>query len=411
MWKRSAPTSQRSATRLLRASLVPIAALGLVLFVWLSVQVYRSKMDPEGFRAWDGKYSWIVGPPAAELADAAHVQVQEGLAILDDTSRPASERIGLYKEKLKRAEALLIRSLRAQPAQARTLAALAAVRWELDPPLTPAALNTHLEMIRLASGMAPTYPDVQKRLGELLLNMGRSTEALEYLSRAVGLDPSLGREVIALLRQNLLTAEQIFEALPEHPQVLVHLDLPYREESKQAEYLVLLERALGREIDPALLGRYGRTCLRLRQSARLLAFVDRIGRQRDTAAEGERLSQRSRAWGAQGRAAEALADARRARELQPDLLARAEYLGDVALVADDEATALSSYRDALGIVARTNASPKHRARLYGKIGRAEEQRGRPDLAYDAYRMALELNPDEARARERVSEMERAAGFD
>ena len=81
MWKRSAPTSQRSATRLLRASLVPIAALGLALFVWLSVQVYRSKMDPEGFRAWDGKYSWIVGPPAAELADAAHVQVQEGLAI------------------------------------------------------------------------------------------------------------------------------------------------------------------------------------------------------------------------------------------------------------------------------------------------------------------------------------------
>ena len=44
-------------------------------------------------------------------------------------------------------------------------------------------------------------------------------------------------------------------------------------------------------------------------------------------------------------------------------------------------------------------------------GEAQERRARPDLAYDAYRRAVELNPDEHRARKRLTEMERAAGFD
>ena len=398
-------------TRLVRVSLAPLAALGLALFVWLSVEVYLSKSDPESYRAWDGPYAWIVGPPAAELEEAAQAHIQAGLALLNDTSLPPTERIDLYRKKLERAEALLVRSLRAQPAQARALAALAAVRWELDPPITPAAVETHLEMIALASSMAPTYPDVQQRLGKLLLNMGRREEALRYLSRAVEMDPALSRKVVALLQDHLLTANQILEALPRLPLVLVHLERPFREESKEAEYLELLEVALTEEIDPALLVRYGSSCLRQREFTRLERYMDELGSLTDVAAEAERLTQHSRALVALGRAGLALEDARQARALQPAVFRRAEQLGDVALSAEDQALAVEAYRDALGILARATGNAKHRARLYRKIGEAEEQRARPDLAYDAYRKAVELNPDEPRARKRLTEMERAAGFD
>ncbi len=396
------------ATRLVGLS---FAALGLAVFVWLSVQVYWSKTDPENYRAWDGPYAWIIGPPAAELEQAAQAHIQAGLEVLNDTSRPPSERIDLYREKLGRAEALLVRALRAQPAQARALAALAAVRWELDPPLTSAAVETHLEMIALASRMAPTYPDVQKRLGKLLLNMGRRGEALEYLSRAVDLDPKLSREVILLLQDHLLTANQMLDALPTHATVLVHLERPFRDESLGAEYLQLLEEALTKQIDPALLVRYGSTCVRRREFARLLRYMDEFGSLADVAAEAERLTQRARALVALGRPQPALEDARQARALQPAVFLRAEQLGDVARSAEDPALAVGAYRDALGILARTTASARHRARLYRKIGEAEEQRARPDLAYDAYRKAVDLNPDESRARKRLTEMERAAGFD
>ncbi len=398
-------------TRLVRLLLAPLAAFGLAVFVWLSVQVYLSKTDPESYRAWDGPYAWIIGPPAAELEEAARAHIQAGREVLNDTSLPPAQRIGRFRERLERAEALLVRSLRAQPAQARALAALAAVRWELDPPLTPDAVETHLEMIALASRMAPNYPDVQKRLGKLLLSMGRQAEAIDYLSRAVELDPKLSREVIALLRDHLLTANQMLDALPKHATVLVHLERPFRDESKQAEYLALLEDALTKEIDPALLLRYGSTCLRQREFARLLRYMDELGSLTDVAAEAERLTQRSRALVALGRAQLALEDARQARTLQPTVFRRAEQLGDVALSAQNQALAVGAYRDALGILARTTGNAKYRARLYRKIGEAQERGARPDLAYDAYRKAVELNPDELRASKRLTEMERAAGFD
>ena len=70
-----------------------------------------------------------------------------------------------------------MRSLRAQPAQAGALSKLAAVRWELEPPTTEEETAVFLEMIEVASRMAPRVPRVQLRLGELLLKMGRSVGA------------------------------------------------------------------------------------------------------------------------------------------------------------------------------------------------------------------------------------------
>jgi len=398
----------------LRRAVAALLAVALLVFVWLAVQVYRSKRDPENFRAWSGPFAWIVGPPARALEEAAHERMEAGLEFLEDSSRPAPERIGLYHEELRRAEALLIRSLRAQPAQARVLAALAAVRWELEPPLTPEATRKHLDLIELASRMAPTYPVVQRELGELLLKMGRRREALPYFARAIEFDPGQSREVVHLLADYLFTADQMREALPRDPMVLVHLDRPYLEESKGGEYLGLLDRAFEREpagIDPLLIGRYGTTCLRLREPERLLAKMDAIGELSEARAEGERLRQRARAQLALGNADAAIEDARRARELEPEALHQAEHLGDVLVRAGRGSAAVTAYREALGLFARANAGGSARARLYRKIGQAEEQDGHPDRGYDAYRRALELDPDEVVARRRVTAMERAAGFE
>jgi tetratricopeptide (TPR) repeat protein len=402
-------TSRWSTVR--RAAAALAAAVGLIVFVWLSVQVYRSKQDPENFRAWDGPYAWIVGPPARSLEAAAREHMQTGLASLEDRSLPAPERIRLYREELQRAEALLVRSLRAQPAQADALAALAAVRWELEPPLTPAAVQKHLDMIALASSMAPTYPEVQRQLGELLLKMGRRDEALDYLARTVELDPRLSRETVLLMQEYLFSADQMLEALPRYPQVLAYLEQPFREESREADYLELIEEAFESGIDPLLLVRYGSTCLRLGRADHLLERMSALAELPDSAAEAERLKQRSRAHVALGQLLEAIEDARRARQLQPDVPHRAEYLGDVALRAEEHALAEESFRDSLGMLARAKAGAQIRARLYRKIGQVEEDRGDPDRAYDSYRTALELDPEEPHAQRRVEAMERAAGFD
>jgi len=128
-------------------------------FAWLSIQVYLSKADPESFAARSGSYAWIVGPPSEELNEAARLYLENGLRDLSDGSREAADRIESYRESLAAADGLLVRSLRAQPAQAWALAKIAAIRWELDPPVTAESRVGHMETIRLASRMAPTDPE------------------------------------------------------------------------------------------------------------------------------------------------------------------------------------------------------------------------------------------------------------
>ncbi len=397
-----------------RRLLLAGAGVGLALFGWLSIEVWRSKQDPEGYRAWNGPGGWILGPPAAELTDAAHERIEAGLEQLNDVSLEPTTRVELYREQLKRAEALLVRSLRAQPAQAGALASLAAVRWELDPPLDAEARQRHLGMIALAARMAPTYPEVQRRLGELLLRMGRPDDAASYLRRTLELEPLQAREVVELLLANLFTADEIAAALPAHPLVLSELERPFFAEARDRDYLDLVQRAIeraGQGVHPALLVRYGNTCLRLGIPERLVERLDALGELPEAPAEAERLFQRARGYLALHEPERALEDAVRARTLEPDAPYRAEQLGDVALAARRGAAAVDALQHALRVLARAKAPPVVRARLYRKIGQAEELRSRPDLAYDAYKRALALAPAEAHASARVRAMERAAGFD
>ena len=95
---------------------------------------------------------------------------------------------------------------------------------------------------------------------------------------------------------------------------------------------------------------------------------------------------------------------------QPEAAYLRVHLGDAAVAAGDSGTAVKAYRSALGILARESGSPAIRATLYRKIGQAHERRGDMDRAYDAYTMALELDPEEAYAGRRLREMKEAAGL-
>ena len=72
--------------------------------------------------------------------------------------------------------------------------------------------------------------------------------------------------------------------------------------------------------------------------------------------------------------------------------------------------AVAAYRDALSIIARGSGNARARARLYRKIGQAYEALRDFDRAFDAFSVALELDPTEPHALRRMDEMREAAGL-
>ena len=301
----------------------------------------------------------------------------------------------------------------AGPARARALARLATVRWELDPPLTQDAAAGLLSTIELASSLAPRLPAVQMQLGELLLKMGRERDALPYLARALELEPDRSAEVVRLLGVYLFSAGEIYDAMSPTVQLVAALERPFFDQGEGEAYLTVVEQSLARAAQhrhSRLLESYGNACLALAEPRRLLSRLDALGPQSAAAVEAERLRQRARALIALGAPEEAIVSARDAAAAQPESTRFAEHYGDISIAARNPDEALSGYREALRLLALSTGAANQRARVYRKIGHAEEAAGRPHLAYDAYRMALRLNPDETFAARRVQEMEESAGF-
>ncbi len=394
----------RKAGRLLRIAAV---VAGATAFVLLAGMVYRYERDPRSA----GESAWFVGPSAAAFEQAAEAEMQAGADRLNDRSVPPSERVREHRLRLENAERLLVRSLRARPSQASALASLAAVRWELDPPATEEGVRRYLEMIELASAAAPTAPTVQRRLGELLLRMGRWDDGMTYLARAASLNPSTVTEIVAALRQAGLDAAAIAEALPVSPELLLALELPFAEDKQEAIYVAACEEMLGneREFPTRLLVAYSNASLRLGRFAALSDGLDRIGPFGDVEVEAQRLKQSSRALMALEHREKAAAVARDARRLIPESSDLASHLGGILSRSGDPVGALQAYGEALVLLAQRSAKPAARARVYSRIGQVEEQRGNVSEAYDAYRRAVRLDPDERHASRRLKQMESAAG--
>ncbi len=396
-----------------RRILLTLGLAGLAFYAGLAVLVYRFQTDAEFAAAWDGPWRWIFGPPARVLNRLAREEIERGLQALHDPDLAPAQALARHREALRRAEELLVRSLRAQPIQARTMARLVAIRWELDPPLTPEAIAERLEHVALASRMAPRNPDVQLDLARLLLQAGQRDAALDYLARTVNLDPRRAGEVVSLAAQALFEPEEIRAALPDLPEVLAALAEPYAEAGMGERWLAAVEARLAQPgVAPVLPRAYGQQLLERpwRDPARLERAFRACGPWGNKDAELERLRLLARAALALGRGEEAIGLARQALALEPERRDLDEELGALALQAGRPAEAIQAFEEALRKAGEAGAPASERARLHRRIGQALEARGQLHLAYQAYRRALRLWPEDRAARQRVEAFERDAGL-
>ena len=79
-----------------RRVLLVASLAALVCFAGLSVQVYRSKADPESFATAGGSGSWLMGQSYRELNRVAAFHLDEGMRGLSDESRDVAERAGVF---------------------------------------------------------------------------------------------------------------------------------------------------------------------------------------------------------------------------------------------------------------------------------------------------------------------------
>jgi len=392
-----------------RVSMV-VGVVALGGFAWLSIQVYLSKAAPETFEAWAGPHAWIVGPPSEELNEAARLHLQDGFRDLSDRTLEPADRIEAYRESLRLAEGLLVRSLRAQPAQAWAVAEIAAIRWELDPPVTAEGREGHMEIIGLASRMAPTDPDVQIDLGKLLLLTGRREEGTAYLGRAVALSPGRSDRVVALMSRFFFSPDEMLASLPRSSETMASLRGPFTKAGMGREYASHLDRELGQgKVDAILLRTFGETCTTAGEPRMLLDRLESLGASSDPSTEAERLLQIAWARLELGETAAALEDAELARRQKPGVERYHDQLGLIALRAGQPEIAEKAFRRALAVAVRGSAGARRRGELYRRIGQALDAHGRADQAYDAYKQAVSLSPEDPHALRRVHEMEKAAG--
>lgn len=372
----------------------------LLMHGYVSFGVWRVARDPGTDRGWVQARPEVIAP----LVDAA---LRRGLEGLSDTELAPGARFATYQGELRNGREWLIRSLDANPVQPRALATLATVEYELDP-AGATALDETQRLMGIAATLAPQEPRVQAQLGELLLRVGRGDEGLRYLARSVTLDGSLADRTVQLATAYGLSADAIYAALPRNARTLTamgHALLP----ADPQGYVDLVEEALdGGSLVPTrqLLSGYGAAALQLGQATRLADRMESIGPLEDPEVEAERSVQLGRCALALGRPGEAFDRVAEGLGLHPEAYYYATLLGDVAVAAGRPEDAIQAYRKGLSVLARGSGQPAPRAHLYRRLGEVYDGLGQTDLAFDQYRRALDLRPDEPHALRRMEQMTR-----
>ncbi|ANM29266.1 hypothetical protein ABI59_06195 [Acidobacteria bacterium Mor1] len=377
-----------------RAAAIAAGLAALTLYALLAVSVFRAGGDPQ--------QSGLLGPEPRELTRRAEALVQQGVDALQDDTLSAQDRYGTFREKLQEAEQLLERSLRANPAQARALTTLASVRFELDPPERldgPRAMEI-LELTEAAAELAPRVPSIHLRLGRVLMAMGHEERGGAMLLEGLDGDPERAPEVLAFLRQRGWSATELQQSFGTSPTMLLGLGPAFAEEGRVDDYLQALEdhpHFSGR----IFLKKYGNVGLEAGRAARVRDRLKALHPLDESRDEAERLAQLARAEMESGDPRSAVPHAARAATLAPGDRRMIEIHAGALHQAGQPVEAIDAYRRLLQLFARQDPGSDARAGTYRRIGQAYETAGDMHAAFEAYRQALTLNPEEPVARRRL----------
>lgn len=365
------------------------AALGILVLSGASIASYRS--------------------PIRSDRQQSVTLLRSALSDLDDTRVDASHALERYRAALAVASSRLRRAVSHYPLDSAALARLAAVQWETDRVWRDGTDATSLGLVELAAARGPRDPGLHAELGSLLYKMGAREDAAALLKEAVTLSPQYAERVIKVM----LTAGEspigVSTLLPPTPEVLTSLEYPFVDAGLATEYCKLVEPFLpsaGRELIRA----YSDTSMLARREDELLKYLSSEPGAAHRETRALRLAERGRAMASLGNRPSAAATLEELRSLQsPDWVVR-ELLGEDFILLGDGPNALLTLHSALEFAAATQVDGATMARLYRRLGQAEEIAGQPERAFDAYRQALRLDPGETFARVRLGSMASAAGY-
>jgi len=323
----------------------------------------------------------------------AKESLRNALAALNDETRDSTTRVVAYRDGLNAAQEQLRNALRVNPTDSALIERLAVVRWELGALAGVPDRASILSLVTFAADRAPRIPEIQANLGSLFYRMGNPSAAAPFMRRSLELSPSMTNRVVALMKEGGVNAEDIAATLPHTGLILALLREDLSRAGRISDWIQGAE-ALLRDYPDELIAPYTDACLESDAAARLLEHVEQIGEFPAASTEARRQIAIGRAQLALKAWSRAASAAGKARVLAPSDWGVLEFAGGMALAAGDAEEADSAFRDALTALAQLGGRKTDRARLYRRRGEALERLGRVDAAFDEYRRAADLIPDD-----------------
>lgn len=329
----------------------------------------------------------------------AVTSLKRALAALDDEALDSAARLVAYREGVRRSDAQLRRAIEANPADTASIERLAMVRWESGVLTGTPDIDSVLSLVAIAAARAPRVPEIQADIGTLLYKMGIPTKGAPFMRRAVELSPAMTNRVVTAMHDAGVEAEAIAATLPNTAGVLVALRESLAQSAHIEEWLLRAETLLP-DNPGELLWSYADACLSANAPDRLIEHIERLGVLGETRDEVKRQIAIARAQLAREAWGPALSATARARALAPEDWPMLEYAAQLTLAAGDTVQAEAAFREALRALALEGRTGVIRARLYRQHGQALERLGRVDDAFDEYRRAVEILPDDPWLRQR-----------
>ena len=392
-----------------RVALAAVGFLLLIGYAWIARGLYARERIWHVDSVMERSPGVAVAPRPQRWIRRAEGQLREALRLLSNPETSAQERISSYRERLGRADEMLVYALQRDPSRAKALSDLAAVRAELYPPRTREQELAILALVRRSSEMAPERPSVQRRLGELLLRMGHEDEALEVLGRTVILSPRLARPIVDDLAAQWVSADAIRDRFPVDPNTTSALWAAYKREQRPQAFLqIAAERNSCENVE--LLTRMGLASRASGETTTLKQILGACSEPVEPEMKAEWLWQNADLARRDKRMEVALTFAAAAAKSLPRSHRYHLLEADLLLTAKRPKDAIEKYRDAIRRAGNRRSNDRLRAVMYRRMASALESDLRGDEAYDAWKRAARLDPSDETAARRLREMKAAAGW-